>query len=1406
MAGENLSRPPSLSEHGENYPVWCMRFKFFLRSHGKEEALTEERHADSSKVLGWIGTAVPAAFLLDIDACSSAQGAWDRLKQLFTEQSQANIYTLESNYNELALGAKETIADYFNRAQILKNRLTTSGITVDDNQFVRRLLKGLPRQPFDTYRIMALHGAGGSALPKLSEVKASLMALEAEHSRTRRQEEIALAVANKKTHYGKGDYKRDHQHGNNKSSKPDSGSNSGDKSNLHCNYCRTPGHTKENCFKKQRADERAATARGTNSKQPIVLCSTISSGPYTLSGPNVWVADTGASSHLTSFKDLLRNYAPCDIGNITYGNASTLSYSGTGDVLLLSETHSQRQLMLTSVRHVPENRYNIVSLPSLMLKGVTLHSGTLNGRPTLDLSYDDEVIATAVVYPDVSILLLKVSAVSVSQQPAICASSSATDTAAASPATADSSNGPTGGTDITPVSGTGTNQHLRSFYLWHKRLGHPSLDYLAKTCKLTSGIMLQPQAFKLAKDLQCDTCIRSKQSRPPFPPSSSQTSAPLELIHMDLCGPLTPKSRHGHVYFLTMLDDCSSYSVVRLLFTKSDAAASIQAVFNILANHTGLRVKSIRTDRGGEFLSNELSSYLAKSGILHQKTTAHTPQQNGKAERLNKTLLTTTRALLADSPLDKSFWGEALLTANYLRNVSPTAGKSAVPYTLMFNVKPDLSHLRQFGCTAYVLTPKHQRDGKLAPVSTSGLFVGYPDGTKGYKVYVPGTDTIVISRDVRFVETVSSSGYLPAHLFKLPATAEEEETSGLQQQEQQSGGGTHQDGPDISPDNPDLTSPESDDEEEDYNRGGLDREQSYTVMWPTGDDGTAPPAAPAPAQPAAGTRSSSRANRGVPPATKFSTSYALFNYIEDFIVPPEFCLSSSGPKDPTFKEAMASPEKEHWQAAINDELASLETYNTWTPTPIPAGIKLIPTKYVLKKKYNAKGEFERYKARLVVQGFRQLEGIDYTETFSPTSRYSTARTLFSKAAAEDLELDHLDIKTAFLNGELDEDIYISYPPGFIGQSGHCLKLNKSLYGLKQAPRQWHLRLEAELKSLGFAPSLADPALFTNPDRPSKAYLLIYVDDIIIATKSKAVCKDIKDKLLTAFDGRDLGPVTSFLGINITRDRGNRTLSMDQSHYIRELLNTYKMDGCKPKAVPMDPGLRLSVNDGKPLSLSNCSYGSLIGSIMYLAVSTRPDIAYTVGALARFMSRPTTVSMAAAKALLRYLAGTSDYRLTFSGSSSINQLAIYTDSDYAACPDTRKSVSGYVITLNGGAVDWRSKKQSTVTLSTTEAEYVAAAAATREVLWFRQLATALDITVETYNIYGDNKSTLQLIKNPILSFQSKHIDITCHFLRERTARGEVTFTYMPTDKMLADVFTKALPKHKHEECCKGLGVA
>jgi hypothetical protein len=237
---------------------------------------------------------------------------------------------------------------------------------------------------------------------------------------------------------------------------------------------------------------------------------------------------------------------------------------------------------------------------------------------------------------------------------------------------------------------------------------------------------------------------------------------------------------------------------------------------------------------------------------------------------------------------------------------------------------------------------------------------------------------------------------------------------------------------------------------------------------------------------------------------------------------------------------------------------------------------------------------------------------------------------------------------------------------------------------------------------------------------------------------------------------------------------------------------------------MEPGLRLSVEEGEPLDPST-PYANLIGSLMYLAVTTRPDIAYTVGALARFTSKPTTAAWQAAKTLLRYLSSTANLKLTYSGSSVHTTLGIYTDADYAGCPDTRKSTSGYVLTMNGGTIDWRSKKQSTVTMSTTEAEYVAAASAVKEVLWFKHLASSLDLKISDYTIKADNQSMLALIKNPILSARTKHIDIAHHFVRERVARGEVSFTFLPTDKMLADILTKPLPKGKHQMFCAELGL-
>jgi hypothetical protein len=283
----------------------------------------------------------------------------------------------------------------------------------------------------------------------------------------------------------------------------------------------------------------------------------------------------------------------------------------------------------------------------------------------------------------------------------------------------------------------------------------------------------------------------------------------------------------------------------------------------------------------------------------------------------------------------------------------------------------------------------------------------------------------------------------------------------------------------------------------------------------------------------------------------------------------------------------------------------------------------------------------------------------------------------------------------------------------------------------------------------------------------------------------------------------MGEVTSFLGMNITRDRPNRELKIDQHGMINSIITTYGMEEAKIKTTPLSPAIKLTKTEGEELDKEKYPYGTLVGKLMFLAVATRPDIAYSVGALTRFMSNPTLVHWQAAKGIVRYLAGTADKGITFRGSKQ--ELDGYCDADYAGDLDTRRSTTGYVFTLNGGVISWSSKKQPTVAVSTTEAEYMAAAAAVKEGLWLRKLLTSLGLKGDVIHINCDNQSAIKLLKNPIFSARSKHIDIMHHFARERVLRREVAFHYISTQKMLADVMTKALPQSKHEECCIGMGV-
>jgi hypothetical protein len=404
-----------------------------------------------------------------------------------------------------------------------------------------------------------------------------------------------------------------------------------------------------------------------------------------------------------------------------------------------------------------------------------------------------------------------------------------------------------------------------------------------------------------------------------------------------------------------------------------------------------------------------------------------------------------------------------------------------------------------------------------------------------------------------------------------------------------------------------------------------------------------------------------------------------------------------------------------------------------------------------------------------------------------------------------MELHHLDIKTAFLNGKLEEDVWVEQPAGYEeGGPGMACHLDRALYGLRQAPRAWHLKLKEELGAMGFTACNADAALFVRKGAMNNTYLVIYVDDILIAADTKRKVEDVKAAIKQVFDARDLGEASFFLGMVIQRDRANRTIKLTQARTTADLVAKYGLSDAKPRSLPLDPALRLMQGEGDLLDASTAaSYAQLVGSLLYLSVCTRPDIAQAVGALSKFMASPTTIHWQAALGIVRYLAGTAQYGLNFGGSDS--GLEGFCDADYAGDLDTRRSTTGYVFILNGGAISWSSKRQATVAVSTSEAEYIAAAQAVKEALWLRNLLKDLAEPVGAIKINGDNQSALKLMRNPVLSMRSKHIDVVYHFARERVARKEVVFSYIKTEDMLADMLTKPVARAKLMYCCNGIGV-
>ena len=695
------------------------------------------------------------------------------------------------------------------------------------------------------------------------------------------------------------------------------------------------------------------------------------------------------------------------------------------------------------------------------------------------------------------------------------------------------------------------------------------------------------------------------------------------------------------------------------------------------------------------------------------------------------------------------------MTTTHVRNCSPTCALDETPYERWNGVKPDVSNFRVFGCKAYARIPDEKRK-KLDPKSQKCIFIGYPAGVKGYKLYDPSTRKMMVRRDVIFVENVFDHSIekngepdelLPAICFDFD-----------------------------DDDDGDVRDATRDDE----NREEVDEEVRDQAV-PEDIQGV-----------------QERPRRHVNPIDRHGT-VATYRYGQ-WEIPDEVNMAVGNDDPRSYREAMNGPNSSVWKSAADVEMESVLKNKTWELVDLPPGKNAIGSKWVFKTKLNADGSINKYKARFVAQGYAQQHGIDYEETFAPVVKYVSLRTVLAIANQYNMEVHQMDVNSAYLNGDIDAEIYMKQPEGYVDPDNprKVCKLRKGLYGLKQGGRIWNEKIDKYLKSQGYTPSDADPCIYVKFKEGKIVILALYVDDTVIASNCDKMLKSAKKMLNEKFDMTDLGEAKSVLGMSIKRNRNEGMLTIDQSAYLRSVLERFGMADCKPVSTPMEPGKHLEKTPDTEEGVEIRNFQALIGSLVYASIATRPDISEAVGKLSQHMSKPNKEHWVAAKRVLRYVKGTLDLGLKFERSNDF-ELVGYSDADWAGDVDTRKSTSGYVFMLGNAVISWASKKQSVVALSTTEAEYIALCSASQETVWVRRLLESLRVRqVGPTTVFEDNQGTIFLSKNPKDHSRTKHIDIKYHYVRQAVQKGEIDVRYCETKRMIADTLTKGLPKPAFEK--------
>ena len=1165
-----------------------------------------------------------------------------------------------------------------------------------------------------------------------------------------------------------------------------------------------------------------------------------------------WLLDSGCSMHMTGRLDYLRDFKPIKQGGfVTFGNDENGTIMGYG-ILTNGEFTVRRVAYVHGLKH------NLISVKQLCNVGHRVefdrgYSYIWNEARTICLATSK---CNGNMYPlNIQMILGK---------PQVCFLSKA----------------------VADVS-----------WLWHRRLCHLNFRFINDlvTGEKVRGLPL----LRFDNDTLCAACECGKQSKKRHPlVIHNSVTEPLQLLHIDLCGPSAIPSLHKKKYILVIVDDFTRFTWVFFLRLKSDTAEELINFVKLIEVQLRTPVRKIRSDNGTEFVNYTLDSFLRNKGIDHNLSAPYTPQQNGVVERRNRTLVESARAMLNFAHLSLYFWAEAVQTACFVQNRSIINKRlDKTPYEALNDKKPELKFLRIFGCRCFV---KNNRGnlGKFEPKADEAIFLGYSTNKVAYRVLNRRTRVIEESFDVSFddfhirkpvdnstvtfiLESDIPEGYGPViitevdyeTLFGPTETAWDAENNVIRNLQPQT---PQIPLPPVAPqiDQQPLPQPQP-----------MPQPQLQPPLIPQTPNSKVIPHSTVLPQPSSSSTSTASATSTTPPSSPIEgektqmfvnidpivegeplirdstsegeqlqgesshftdpenpqqdeelhfydcediTSTAANDHLQqrlqvwtkdhpkDQVIgdpsagiqtrsqhdQQEYCnfsafISLVEPKN--IREALEEPD---WIIAMQEELAEFKRNKVWRLIPKPRGHTIVGTRWVFRNKVDELGDIIRNKARLVAQGFNQLEGIDYTETFAPVARIEAVRIFLAYATHKKFKVYQMDVKSAFLNGELKEECYLQQPPGFedLDHPDYCYKLDKAVYGLKQAPRAWYETLSTFLTDSGFKRGVVDPTLFRKSNDKHLMLIQVYVDDIIFGSTDSSMVEEFSKLMVSKFKMSLNRELSFFLGLQVKQvDSG---IFIHQERYVKDLLKKYDMEHGATAKVPMPFAHKLNPDlSGNTVDQKN--YRGMIGSLLYLTAS-RPDIMFATCLVARYQASPRESHLAAVKQIFRYLRGTTALGIWYPSGDGFG-LQAFTDADHGGCKLDRKSTTGGCQYLGERLVSWSSKKQGCVSLSSAEAEYIAAASCCSQVLWMTSQLLDYGYHMKQVPIYCDSTSAIAISHNPIQHSRTKHIDIRYHFLKDNVLKGRVEFILVPSKEEVADVFTKALDDKDFSHFLKELGM-